>query len=63
MKALIGPEYYFSPDVFLREKRNLELWIFAGLVSDFQKFKNQDLVIERSFVPITAGLTIQRVYQ
>lgn len=51
MKALIGPEYYFSPDVFLREKRNLELWIFAGLVSDFQN-ENDYRAFEYFDIPI-----------
>lgn len=51
MQALIGPEYYHSSGVFLKEKGKSELWIYAGLLSDFES-ENDYKAFEYFDIPI-----------
>jgi len=51
MQALIGPKYYYSSDIFLKEKRNRELWIYVGLLSDFE-YENDYKAFEYFDIPI-----------
>lgn len=40
MQALIGPEYYYLSDIFSKEKRKSEIWVYVGLLSEFENENN-----------------------
>lgn len=46
VNALFGPSHYFEGEIYDREKESLSLWIYVGLIGEFEErndFKAQDI--------------------